>query len=866
MMRMWEIWKQMHIVEHLWQMSLLAGLLIGFVLVLRLLLRKYSKGYSYALWLLVLLRLLCPIFIESGCSMQPLFLAGETAGVPRQDQGQPSAVQMPLAADGLSAGKEDSWRIETDGSAGMPGEMGTEPNGNYAVLPSENSGNSQSVFFKQDGQNSLTSWGKAAGSVRNGRNEIKSAWERGWFLCLPWLKGIYVLGAGALMLYFAALYILWRRKLADAVHIKENIWCSDRVESPFVLGVLRPRIYLPYGLRAQEEYCILLHEQSHIRHKDPLLRLLGTLALCLHWWNPLVWLGIHLFYQDMEMFCDEAAMAQTDLSGRQAYSAALLQFAIRQSGPATVLAFGETHTERRIRNILKQKKQGRGITLFVVLAAAAGGIIFLTVPQGTQAGMQEDDMVSKAESASELSQPQQQESLVDYVLSQGRAEASADSMVTLRLVLTEGMHSTYQNQEGVLAENYEGVYELQSLDAQGQLLDRVELVNEQGGMTMSFAYRDFPWYFEDYNRDGQQDFFLGTKGADGGSYYYFFTITAQGELEYLFDGPMEEEYWPMDADFITNPHFEGGGVEDPDYRTVFLYHTDREYSSHDFYTWSPYFGKYRKRVEFTGVYTEDWDQEAVDYLEGDWCITGIDMWSQEGERPEYCIGEILSYTGGAFRRSDAEGNVKQESNIAGCSSLLQSPEEFWNTFDMAWPDVYAQDARRILVNLGEGVERGSVIYVLDDNRMLVYEMGSQNTFWTATRVKLQGEAADVAESLQGTWEVTGIASRPYEALEIEEAQAFLGTRLSYDWRNAEGVYTIEGIWNYGLPIQGVGQSVDNSANWLPEAELPEGELLWWNVDLGEGEFFGNQMVRIDANTVWIYYMGTFFEAKRNVGA
>ncbi|MDE5891307.1 MAG: hypothetical protein K2H45_00135, partial [Acetatifactor sp.] len=532
---------------------------------------------------------------------------------------------------------------------------------------------------------------------------------------------------------------------------------------------------------------------------------------------------------------------------------------------ATVLAFGETHTERRIRNVLEQKRRGRGITLLVALAAAAGGFIFLTVPQGTQAGMLEKDQVSNnSGQPADGGQQGQREKLQNFVLSEGQVETFAGSAVTLQLVLTEGTYTSYQVPGSTAAENYEGIYELRTLDAQGQILDKVELVNEQGGNTMSFAYRDFPWYFEDYNLDGQQDFFMGTKAADGRSYHYLFTVTAEGGLEYLFDGPMWESYIPMTAQDITFMGLESGGGEH-DFREMFLYQANEEYSSHDFYNWSPYFEKYRKRVEFTGAYPEGWNQDAVDYLEGEWHISGIDMWNQDLPRPDDRIGEILNYTGGAFRQLDTEGNVVYENNMAGCSSLVQSSEEFWDTYNMAWFTADAENARRILVNLGEECRLGNVIYVLGDNSMLVYDSSMGGAFWTATRVDLRGEAAEVQQYLQGTWEVTGIAGRPYEALELEEAEALLGTRLTYDWQNTAHEYTIEGPWNdsaYSMPIQGFGQFINSSSDWLPETELPDGEILCMTVSLGEGEFFGIDMLQMDEDTVWIYYEGTLFVAER----
>lgn len=195
---------------------------------------------------------------------------------------------------------------------------------------------------------------------------------------------------------------------------------------------------------------------------------------------------------------------------------------------------------------------------------------------------------------------------------------------------------------------------MQVLDEQGQILSTVDLVNEQGSAVMNFCCRDFPWRITDYNRDGQLDLFLGTKAADGRSYHYLMTVTDQGELSYLYEGPMWEGYWPMEAEDITNVGLESGD-DRYDYRVFFLYQMNQEYSSHDFYTWSSDLEQYRKSVVFTEVYPERQDQEALNYLEGSWRISGIDMWNQKWPRPNNRIGEVLYYENGNFQQQNLAG-------------------------------------------------------------------------------------------------------------------------------------------------------------------------------------------------------------------
>lgn len=678
-------------VDRLWQMSLLACAVIGFVLLLRLLLKRCSKGYSYGLWLLVLLRLLCPALIESGYSAQPVALTGEFAKeTEQQDLGQRLKGQYALGQQVQGDNRlSDNAGVPVGGGAGhgmgwqgQTGVDGNAGNGTYG----EGTAMNVPIIYDLTGQQSpassqnLTPLGKrAAGSSYSLRaaDPGLSAWERGWRQWVPRLRGIYLLGTAVLLLYFAALYFGWKRRLSAAVRQRGNIWYSEQVSSPFVLGVLRPRIYLPYGLDAQEESYILLHEQTHIQHMDPLLRLLGTFSLCLHWWNPLVWLGIHCFYQDMEMFCDEAAMGGAELPDRRAYAETLLHFAIRQSGPGMALAFGETHTEQRIRNILRPKRHGRLITLVVALAAVLGGTVFLTVPQTSRAEGGGDLSGKSSVSVGELSgqsgsgtgemdehsvpgagtgqqeqganagnswdpSDREFEKIQNLVLSQTRFSPVEGQNLTLQLVLTEGVYYTReQAPESLFAENYEGSYQLRTLDEQGRVLNTVDLENDQGGEVMNFPCRDFSWYFEDYNLDGRQDFFLGTKAANRRSYHYLMTVTDQGEFTYLYDGPMWEGYWPLAAENITDIKLESGGGEH-DFRTLFLYQTNLEYSSHDFYTWSPYFEQYRKSVVFIDVYPEGQDQEALNYLEGSWRISGVDMWDQDQPRPSNRIGRCCA--------------------------------------------------------------------------------------------------------------------------------------------------------------------------------------------------------------------------------
>ena len=123
-----------------------------------------------------------------------------------------------------------------------------------------------------------------------------------------WTTGIWLVGVCGMMFWSLIGWIRLRRKLIGAMHLRDNVYLADHISSPFVLGLFRPKIYLPSDMECTTH--ILLHEQHHIRRMDHWIKVLAFLALSIHWFNPLVWLAFHLAGQDMEMSCDEAVIRQ----------------------------------------------------------------------------------------------------------------------------------------------------------------------------------------------------------------------------------------------------------------------------------------------------------------------------------------------------------------------------------------------------------------------------------------------------------------------------------------------------------------------------------------------------------------------------
>ncbi|MBU5626318.1 M56 family metallopeptidase [Oscillibacter sp. MSJ-2] len=189
---------------------------------------------------------------------------------------------------------------------------------------------------------------------------------------------IWALGVSALLICSALSLWRLRRTLTGSVHVRDNLYSADHIHSAFVVGLFRPVIYLPSALSEQERSYIILHEQTHIRRHDHIVKLLAFLALTLHWFNPLVWLAFTLSERDMEMSCDEAVLQRAGVDIRADYSASLLKLAAGSSFAAVPLAFGEGDVKGRIKHVMRYRTPSFWI-VFPAAAAAVAVIIAVLI-------------------------------------------------------------------------------------------------------------------------------------------------------------------------------------------------------------------------------------------------------------------------------------------------------------------------------------------------------------------------------------------------------------------------------------------------------------------------------------------------------
>lgn len=158
----------------------------------------------------------------------------------------------------------------------------------------------------------------------------------------------------ALILIFAIVYFITMREIRDATHFKNNIYFSDKVNSPAVYGIIKPKIIIPYKYMNNNIHYIVMHENAHIKRKDNLFRTLAFLITCVHWFNPLCWLFLKLLYNDIELACDEAVLSRCNEAERKEYAHALLS-SVEKANTFTS-AFGGAKIRTRIENILSYKR------------------------------------------------------------------------------------------------------------------------------------------------------------------------------------------------------------------------------------------------------------------------------------------------------------------------------------------------------------------------------------------------------------------------------------------------------------------------------------------------------------------------------
>ncbi len=319
--------------DRIYEMSVMASYVMIIVLIIRLMLRRSPKIFSFVLWYVVLFRLLCPFTIQSDISL----------------------VKDLLTNDSPSADTEYSY-------SGVRAEN-VRPD---VISPAVTGDEENDIVITYQPQQPEVTVKEAYGISGNTENLLAAIW---------------VLGTGCMALYGVLSLNILRQKLFGAMKTKDGYYECDDIDTPFVLGIVRPKIYLPINLTSEEKRYILEHERHHIERFDHITKILFFIALCIHWFNPLVWISFTLFTKDMEMSCDEAVMKKMGEGVKADYSLSLLKLSSenRRIKPSP-LAFGENNTKERIVNLAKYKRPKVMIVILSAVVIILAGITLLTDP------------------------------------------------------------------------------------------------------------------------------------------------------------------------------------------------------------------------------------------------------------------------------------------------------------------------------------------------------------------------------------------------------------------------------------------------------------------------------------------------------
>ena len=302
-------------------LSISASWLVLAVLVLRLVSKRSPKWMNVLLWGIVALRLVLPFSVESALSLIP---SAETVS--------PAVVQF------------DPAPTITSGVSVIDNAVNPSLSEHFAAVPTAS-------------VNPLYVW----------------AYLAGW---------VWLIGLGVMLLYALASYLRLRRRVSVSLCVRENIYLCDAISSPFILGVVKPRIYLPSGLDEVQRQNVLSHERAHLARRDHWWKPLGFALLAVYWFNPVLWLAYALLCRDIELACDERVIRTMDESAVKTYSTVLLACSMPRKAVITCpLAFGEVAVKERVRNALRYKKPAFWVVAASVAVCVVVAVCFLTNPE-----------------------------------------------------------------------------------------------------------------------------------------------------------------------------------------------------------------------------------------------------------------------------------------------------------------------------------------------------------------------------------------------------------------------------------------------------------------------------------------------------
>ncbi len=311
------------------------------VFAVRLFLRRAPKKYSYILWAIVGIYLLCPIRLSSPISIYSLINNVSDTFLEHHS--------LPLNAKNFA-----------------------DKNKTYNEKNQKTKDSNKSKFDNVSSTNK---------NQKTKQNQNNTAGTENISQSLTVTTTAYIWLCGCIVLLVRNLFLIWRTKqtVLMAIRRKDNIYESEYISTPFVLGIVRPKIYIPFNLSEQEREYILKHEQYHIRRKDQIIKICAYILCVIYWFQPLIWFAYFVMVRDMEMSCDEYVLKNSKSDIRAAYSTSLLKLATKtEDFNAGLPAFGESDIRKRVKNIMKFNVKKKWVSVVAAIAVVIVGVSCLT--------------------------------------------------------------------------------------------------------------------------------------------------------------------------------------------------------------------------------------------------------------------------------------------------------------------------------------------------------------------------------------------------------------------------------------------------------------------------------------------------------
>lgn len=321
--------------------SIAVWVVILTVFAVRLFLRRAPKKYSYILWSIVGIYLLCPIRLSSPISIYSLINNVSDTFLEHHS--------LPLNAKNFA-----------------------DKNKTYNEKNQKTKDSNKSKFDNVSSTNK---------NQKTKQNQNNTAGTENISQSLTVTTTAYIWLCGCIVLLVRNLFLIWRTKqtVLMAIRRKDNIYESECISTPFVLGIVRPKIYIPFNLSEQEREYILKHEQYHIRRKDQIIKICAYILCVIYWFQPLIWFAYFVMIRDMEMSCDEYVLKNSKSDIRAAYSTSLLKLATKTGDfNAGLPAFGESDIRKRVKNIMKFNAKKKWVSVVAAIAVVIVGVSCLT--------------------------------------------------------------------------------------------------------------------------------------------------------------------------------------------------------------------------------------------------------------------------------------------------------------------------------------------------------------------------------------------------------------------------------------------------------------------------------------------------------